>query len=72
MYQQRCYLSNYRTRNNRDLHIPKVNLEQRKKGIQYFVITAWNEIPVEIREMLSLSTFKENLKDHLLSNDKSK
>ena len=32
MYEQRCNLSSYNTRNDRDLHISKVNLEHRRKG----------------------------------------
>ena len=32
MFQQRCSISNYNTRNYRDLHIPKLNLELTKKG----------------------------------------
>ena len=31
MFQQRCSISNYNTRNYRDLHIPKLNLELTKK-----------------------------------------
>ena len=35
MFQQRCSLSNYNTRNDRNLHIPKLNLEFAKKGFRY-------------------------------------
>ena len=51
MLQQRCSISNYNTRNYRDLHIPKLNLELTKKGLHYSGIKAWNDIPVNIREL---------------------
>ena len=38
VYEQRCNLSGYNTRNNRALHLPKVNLERRKKGVRYSAI----------------------------------
>ena len=51
MYQQRCDLSNYRTRKNRDLHVPEVIIERSKKGFYYSGIKIWNEIPVKIGEL---------------------
>ena len=57
MFQQRCSISNYNTRNYRDLHIPKLNLELTKKGFHYSGIKAWNDIPVNIRELPSLRLF---------------
>ena len=72
MYEQRCNLSSYNTRNNRDLHIPKVNLEHRKKGFRYSGIKIWNDIPLEIRELSSLTLFKKKLKGYLLNNDNSR
>ena len=72
VYEQRCNLSSYNTRNNRDLHIPKVNLEHRKKGFRYSGIKIWNDIPLEIRELSSLTLFKKKLKGYLLNNDNSR
>ena len=69
MFQQRCSISNYNTRNYRDLHIPKLNLELTKKGFHYSGIKAWNDIPVNIRELPSLRLFKTHLKRHLMSLD---
>ena len=69
MFQQRCTISNYNTRNYRDLHIPKLNLELTKKGFHYLGIKAWNDIPVNIRELPSLCLFKTRLKRHLMSLD---
>ena len=69
MFQQRCSISNYNTRNYRDLHIPKLNLELTKKGFHYSGIKAWNDIPVNIRELPSLRLFKTHLRRHLISFD---
>ena len=67
MFQQRCSISNYNTRNYRDLHTPKLNPELSKKGSHYSGIKAWNDIPVNIRELPSLRLFKIHLKRHLMS-----
>ena len=69
MFQQKCTISNYNTRNHRDLHIPKLNLELTKKGFHYSGIKAWNDIPVNIRELPSLRLFEIRLKRHLMSLD---
>ena len=69
MFQQRCSISNYNTRNYGDLHILKLNLELSKKEFHYSSIKAWNEIPVNIRELPSLRLFKTHLKRHLMSLD---
>ena len=69
MFQQRCSISNYNTRNYRDLHIPRLNLESTKKGFYYSGIKAWNDIPVNIRELPSLRLIKTHLKRHLMSLD---
>ena len=54
-------------RNYRDLHIPNLNLELTKKGFHYSSIKAWNDIPVNIRELPSLRLFKTHLNRHLMS-----
>ena len=58
IFLQRFSIANYNTRNYRDLHIPKLNLELTKKGFHYSGIKAWNDIPVNIRELPSLRLFK--------------
>ena len=55
MFQFRSSISNYNTRNDKDLHIPKVKLEFSKKGFQHAYIRAWNDIPNYTRELSSLS-----------------
>ena len=69
MFQQRCSISNYDMRNYRDLHIPKLNLEVTKKGLHYSGIKAWNDIPVNLRELPSLRLFKTHLKRHLMTDE---
>ena len=69
MFQQRCSISNYNARNYKDLYIPKPNLELTKKRFHYSGIKAWNDIPVNIRELPSLLLFKMHLKRHLMSLD---
>ena len=63
MFQFRSSLSNSNTRNDKELHIPKVKLEFSKKGFQYAGIRAWNDIPNNIRELSSLSLFKSHQED---------
>ena len=58
MFQLRSSVSNYNTRNPKDLHIPKLKLEFSKKGFQYASVRAWNDIPNYIRELSSLSIQK--------------
>ena len=59
--------SSYRTRNCKDIRMPRYNLEYVKKGFHYSALTAWNSIPINIRELPSLPQFKRNLKSHLKS-----
>ena len=69
MFQQRCSISHYNTRNYRDLHIPKLNLEITKKRFHYWGIKAWNDILGNIKELPSLCLFKIHLRRHLMSTD---
>ena len=59
--------SNYRTRNCRDLRIPRENLEYVKKGFHYSALKAWNDIPINIRELPTLKRFKKQLKSYYTS-----
>ena len=63
-YHYRTQHSNYRTRNCRDLQIPRNNLEYVKKGFHYSALKAWNDIPINIRELPTLSKFKKQLKSY--------
>ena len=50
-FTKRSQISEYETRNCRDLHIPNVKLEYAQQTSFYFSgVTNWNEIPKVIRE----------------------
>ena len=49
------------------LQILKYNLEYSKKGFSYTALKAWNDIPVNIRELPTLCQYKKQLKSHLMS-----
>ena len=66
-YHHRTQHSNYRTRNCRDLQIPRNNLEYVKKGFHYSALKAWNDIPINIRELPTLNRFKQQLKRYYTS-----
>ena len=52
-------VSEYRTRNHRDLQIPKVRLEYAKRSFYFSGVKNWNDIPGNIREEESLARFKK-------------
>ena len=64
-FEKRSTISMRETRNSNDLNIPKVRLEQTKKGFNFSGVKVWNKIPANIREKPSLSQFKNHLKKHL-------
>ena len=66
-YHHRTQHSNYRTRNCRDLQIPRNNLEYVKKSFHYSALKAWNDIPINIRELPTLNRFKKQLKCYYTS-----
>ena len=66
-FQQRSSQSNYATRHCRDLLIPRLNTEHAKKGYYYSAVKVWNDIPVNIRELPTISRFKKELKEYLKS-----
>ena len=59
--------SSYATRNCSDLQIPRLNSEYAKKSYRYSAVKVWNEIPVAIRELPTISRFKKDLKEYLKS-----
>ena len=66
-FQRRSHYSNYNTRFCENLQIPKHNLEYSKKRFSYTALKAWNEIPMNIRELPTLYQYKKQLKSHLMS-----
>ena len=67
--QQRSSQPDYATRNRRDLQIPRLNTEHAKKSYRYSAIRVWNEIPVAVRELPTISRFKKDLKEFTLRAD---
>ena len=61
-FQQRSHYSNYNTRFCENLQIPKYNLEYSKKRFSYTALKAWNEIPMNIRELPTLYQYKKTVK----------
>ena len=53
-FQRRSYYSNYNTWFCGNLQIPKYKLEHYKKRFSYTALKAWNEIPMNIRELPTL------------------
>ena len=66
-FQQRSSQSSYATRNCSDLQIPRLNSEHAKKSYRYSAVKVWNEIPVAIRELPTISRLKKDLKEYLKS-----
>ena len=56
----------YLTRQRADFHIPKSKLDIRKQSVAIQGAFTWNSVPKNIREKLSLNSFKFALKMHLL------
>lgn len=55
-----------RSKTMRNLEIPKFNTELFKQTFSYMSVKAWNALPIEIRKINNLQTFKKALKSHLL------
>ena len=64
---ERSALSNYKTRNMKNLHIQKLKLEHTKRSFLYTAPNTWNSIPQAIRNAKTIERFKKELKSHLLS-----
>ena len=52
-----------------NLYIPSSQLLVQQRTLNYFGSKLWNNIPVEVRNAPSLSTFKEQLKKFLFDRD---
>ena len=61
----RPQLSNYSTRSQLDLDIPRLNLEFSKNNFFYSVAKTWNDIQLPIRTSPTIATFKRILKEFL-------
>ena len=61
----RSNISRYNTRKIDDFEIPRLRLEYCKKSFGYQGASAWNEIPKQIQDSASLSSFKVRLREFL-------
>ena len=59
---------NTRQSSRHDLAIPKYRTEYFTHSLSFLCPKLWNDLPVALRELTSLSTFKLHLKLHLTSN----
>ena len=62
---ERSMVSEHKTRNHRDLQIPKVRLEYAKRSFYFSGVKNWNDIPGNIREQESLARFKKRFRKYL-------
>ena len=60
---ERSMVSDYGTRNHRDLQIPKVRLEYANRGFYFYGAKSWNKIPDNIREQESFALFEKHLRE---------
>ena len=56
-----------RSKTNKSLFLPRVNLNYGQFGVTYAAIKTWNETPNEIRASKSTKVFRKKYKDFLLS-----
>ena len=63
-FQERFSISKYNTRNSRNIHFLRPNLECVKKSLLYTGIREWNGIPQPIRDARSTIAFRRSLKTH--------
>ena len=60
---------NYSTRQKtgQQVHLPKLRTTQGQFSLSFVGSDLWNKIPIDIKSKLSRSTFRNSLKEHLLS-----
>ena len=61
----RSSVSKYNSRHCRELQIPRCRTEIAKKGFDYSALMAWSDIPVELHELPTQNSFKQQLKTNL-------
>ena len=58
---------NTRSKSNKNLFIPRKNLNYGQHGVQYAATKNWNEIPLDIKNSSTYSVFKKKYKRLLIS-----
>ena len=61
-YLPRSCFSRYNMRNSQDLQLPRCRTDIFKKSFHYASLKAWNDTPSRVRELPTLSRFKQQLK----------
>ena len=57
----------YETRQRNKLILPRITKHRSKNSILYQGVSVWNSIPVNVHENVSLSKFKNKLKENIIS-----
>ena len=60
-FTKRSALSNYNTRNMKNLHVQKLKLEHAEKSFLHTAPNAWNIIPQAIRNAESIAQYKKRV-----------
>jgi len=60
---------NFRTRSHNDLHLPNTNLSVFQKGVYFFGVKIFNNLPTDLKQTsLNIYKFQKVLKKFLLDN----
>ena len=66
-FTQNMNFHNHNTRASRNIHIERHNTYSGKRSLHYRAAIVWNELPIQLRSVNVLSTFKNRLKLHFIS-----
>lgn len=58
---------NTRSKKNKNIFVPRKNLNYGQFGVDYKAATNWNEIPLEIKNSSSITSFRKKFKHFLIS-----
>ena len=64
---ERSALSNYNSRNMKNVHVLKLKLEHTEKSFLFTAPNGWNSISQAIRNAEIIARFKKGLESHILS-----
>ena len=56
-----------RSRTNQNVFIPRTRTKYGKFSVRYAAAVFWNKIPIHIKNAASLQSFRNTLKDYLLT-----
>ena len=68
MFTNNSTVHNYDTRQNSELHVPKVKSNLTKMTLRYAGVITWNKIIRNISFKCSIETFKKKIKDEIIGN----